>query len=479
MSIPNVNVNIQDGALGLASDSSAQTQVVVGTSSAGTANQLTSVSAIGDLVTKFGQGPLVEAAARVLAVAGGPVLVMKVASDVAASAGSVTKNGTSSATLALTGSTPNDAYSLVVQIVQGGATLAAGTATMKVSLDGGTTYGAEVAIPTSGTYAIPNSGVTLTFTYTSGTAFVAGDTYSATTTGPGYTTSALNTTFTALLADPRTWFLVHIVGAATDLAGTRTLFAAVDSQMATAAANYRFARAVIEAPNGLTDSAILANTTGLGDLASTNGRTLIGAGYLNVISPISGYAYARNVAWEACAWASAIAPSEELGAVARGPLAGVVSLQRDEQATPGLDAGRFITARTIVGRQGFYITRGRTFAAAGSDYAYLTNGRVIDIASGVARDAALQFLNAKIPTKPDGTIADTAARGIESYIQGKLDDALTNKGDAVATAVAVDRTINLLSTGNLKMRVRVQPYGYASTITIDLGFTSPSIANAA
>ena len=184
------------------------------------------------------------------------------------------------------------------------------------------------------------------------------------------------------------------------------------------------------------------------------------------------------MSWEACAWLSAIVPSADLGAVARGPMAGVVSLSRDEQATPGLDAGRFITARTIVGRQGYYITRGRMFAPAGSDYSYITNARVIDIASSVSRDGAMQFLNAKIATKNDGTISDTAARGIESYIKGKLDDALTRKGDAVATAVMVDRTVNIISTGMLKVRVRIQPFGYASTITIDLGFTSPSIANA-
>jgi hypothetical protein len=477
MAIPNVNVTILDGALGLSPGSSDRIQVKIGCSSAGVANVLTAVSSISDLQTQFGYGPLVEAAARVLAIAGGPVYVMKVTSDVAAAMTAVTATQTGTATLTLTGSLPYDFYELEVDCVAGGATLAAGTATFKYSLDAGRTFSPVLAVPVSGIYPIPNSGVTLTWTYSSGTGFVVGDKWVATGTAPGYTTSALATTMTALLADPRTWFMAHAVGRPVDLAAARSLFAALATHMATAAAAYRYAFALMETPDGQTDSALLALTTGFGDLADS--RVAVGGGYLDEISPISGRAYKRNVAYEAASWASAVSPSSDLGEVARGPLSGVTLLVRDEQATPSLDAGRFTTARTIIGRQGFYLTRGRIMASAGSDYSLIQNRRVIDIAASTARDGALQFLNSKVATKPNGTIAERAARAIEGYIKSKLDDALTNKGDAVACAVSIDRTVNIVSTGILKVRVRVQPYGYASDIEIELGFTSPSIAAAA
>src|SRR5512133_89228 len=376
MAIPDVRTTILDGALGLAAPSTSRVQVKIGTSSTGTVNTLTSISDISALQATFGQGPLVEAAARALAVAGGPILCMRVTGSVAGACGAVTATQTGTATLAITGAS-FDAYNVKVLCVLGGATLIAGTATFKYSLDGGLSYSAEMAVPTSGVYAVPNSNLTLTWTYVAGVAFVAGDYWTATATAPGYSTSDLATSVTALLADPRTWFMAHVVGPAADLAGARGLFAALATHMATAASGYRYAFALMEAPEG-TDSALLANTTGFGDIADT--RVAVGAGYLNVISPISGRSYKRNVAWEAAARASKVAPSQDLAAVIDGPLPGVVALLRDERASEGLDAGRFTTARTIIGRQGYYLTRGRILAAAGSDYSLIQNRRVMDIA---------------------------------------------------------------------------------------------------
>jgi hypothetical protein len=475
MSIPDVKTTILDGALGLSPGSSSRIQVKLGTSSIGTVNELVSISDISTLVSTFGQGPLVEAAARVLSIAGGPVLCMRVTGSTAGAVGTPTASKTGTATLAIAGAA-YDAYEIVLQIIQGGATLAAGTATFKYSLDGGNTYSAELAVPTSGVYAIPNSNVTLTWTYSTGTAFVAADSWTATCTAPAYTTSDLANAVTALLADPRTWFMLHAVGVPADLAGARALYAALATHMASAASGYRYAFALMEAPSG-TDAALLASTTGFGDLGDT--RVAVGAGFLDVISPVSGRSYTRNVAWEAAARASKVQPSQDLGAVEDGPLSGVVSLARDERATEGLDAGRFTTARTIVGRQGYYLTRGRILAPAGSDYSLIQNRRVMDIASAVARDRALRFLNAKVPVNADGTIQEKAAKAIEAYIEAGLRGELTQKDDAVDVSVTVDRTVNILSTGRLVVRVRVRPFGYASDIEVELGFTSPAIAAAA
>jgi hypothetical protein len=152
---------------------------------------------------------------------------------------------------------------------------------------------------------------------------------------------------------------------------------------------------------------------------------------------------------------------------------------RDERASEGLDAARFTTARTIVGRQGYYLTRGRILAPAGSDYSLIQNRRVMDIASSVARDRALRFLNSKVPVNANGTIQDASASAIEAYIESGLRGELTEREDATDVSVEVDRVTNILSTGLLKIRVRVRPYGYASSIEVELGFTSPSIAAAA
>ena len=474
MALPDVRPTILDNALGLAASSSSRTQVKLGVCSGGTPATLYSISDLSTLKSLLGNGPLVEAAARVLSIAGGPVLCMPVTASTPGAVGSVTATKTGTATLAITGAAW-DAYDIVVQIVAGAGTLAAGTATFQYSLDGGNSWSPVLAVPTSGVYAA-DGNLTFTWTYSTGTAFAAGDKWAATATAPAYSTTDLATAVTALLADPRTWFLLHAVGAPANLTGARAVFAALATHMATAASGFRYAVALMDAPQD-TDANLIANTTGFGDLADT--RVMVGGGYLNVISPISGRYYKRCVSWEAAARASKVAPSQDLGAVADGALAGVSALVRDERSTPALDDARFTSARTIVGRQGYYLTRGRVMAPAGSDYSLLQNRRVMDIACGVARDRALVFLNSKVATNANGTIQETAARAIEAYIEAGLRAELTQKEDAVDVSVSVDRTVNILSTGQLKVKVRVRPYGYASDIVVELGFTSPAIAAAA
>jgi hypothetical protein len=412
MPIPDVKVSILDGALGLSAGSSSRVQVKLGTASKGTDYVLESLADLSSLKEKFGQGPLVEAAARVLAVAGGPVFCMKVPGSTAGAVGAVTPTKTGTATLAITGAA-YDAYDLVLEIVKGAATLVAGTATFRYSLDGGQSFSAEIAVPVSGIYAIPESNVTLTWTYTTGTAFVAGDKWVATSTAPDYSTTDLGTAATALLADPRTWFLLHAVGAPATLSAARSRFSALATHMATAEAGYRYTFAMMDAPQD-TDANLVANTTGFGDLA--NVRVGVGAGFVNVISPITGRTLKRSVAWEATARASRVQPSQDLAAVEDGPLPGVASLVRDERASEGLD-----------GRQGYYLTRGRLLAPAGSDYSLIQNRRVMDIASSVARDRALRFLNSKVPVNANGTIQDASASAIEGYIESGLRGELTER----------------------------------------------------
>jgi hypothetical protein len=88
-------------------------------------------------------------------------------------------------------------------------------------------------------------------------------------------------------------------------------------------------------------------------------------------------------------------------------------------------------------------------------------------------------LNAKVPVNADGTIQEKSAKAIEAYIAAGLRAELVDKSDATDVAVEVDRTVNILSSGSLKIRVRVTPYGYASSIEVELGFTSPALAAAA
>jgi hypothetical protein len=382
--------------------------------------------------------------------------------------GTVTLAGTGINGVTLSSSCPVDGYSLIVQVVTAGAL---GVGTFKYTLDNGVTWSGEILSVASGKYVIPDTGVLLTL---SGT-LVASETWTCTVATASYTTTDLTNAFNAALADPRTWGFVHVVGPAATVGAAATLTTTLDSLLTSAASQYRYARGIVEVPTD-TDG----NTaTAFAAVGAT--RTLAAVGFAYVSSPLNGRVQLRSAAWPVAARAGLIPVSEDLGRTARGALTGVsltattaagvaLAKQRDENSTPGLDASRFTTLRTIIGRQGIYITKGRTMAPSGSDYSVWQNGRVIDVASAQTRDTMLSYLNASLVLKTDGTISEREAQGIEGNLDSALQAALTQPGDASAVVAIVNRTTSIVATSTLPVSVRVTPLGYASYINVDLGF---------
>lgn len=472
MSLPEANLAIKDGGLGVAADSSTGTQAFVGTCSSGTANTEYQFTDSQTMKDTLGTGPLVEQAANVLAAAGGVVLCVKAPSSTAGAAGSVTPTKTGTATLGVTGGAL-DSYDVKVVAVQGGATLAAGTATFKYSLDGGRSYSSEIAVPTSGVYAIPETGLTLTWTYSTGTAFVAADQWVFTTSSPTFTLLEMGAALDVVLNSNTKVFQVHVVGAPTTPADAAALAAALDTKMSSAeTSKFRYLNGLCECPED-TD----ANVKSAFASFSTT-RVSVGAGYCYLTSSVkTGVQYKRNIAWAASARASAVPPHEDLGKVKTGPLKFVQSLVRDEFKTPGLDQARFITARTHIGRPGAFITNPRVMSGPTSDYKYLQHRRVMDIASAAVRDAQLEYLNDSVRVNKDtGLILEEDARSMEAFIERKLRDAVTAPGHASDVQVLVDRTTNIISTSELKVTYRVIPLAYAKFISGTISFFNPALA---
>lgn len=469
MGLPEANLTINDGGLGLVPTSDFGVVALIGTCSGGVPNTVYSFSDIGTLRAELGTGPMVEAAAHILSIAGGPVRCVK-ASGPNGTVGAVTHTGVGGSVCSVVYSLPLDSYQVKVLIVQGGANPASGTVTLKWSLDGGRTYSPEVALSTLGAYEIPNTGIFLSF---SNLDLVPGDTYSFSTTGPAYNLSTFGAAFDALATDSSEFFLVYAVGVPPDAESTAGFFAALDTKLATAQNNFRFARGLMQSFDG-TDAAIKAAVNG----AST--RVAIAAGFVNLVSPISGFASRRPVATVAAARAAKVRPSEDLGRVASGPLPGVVAVSRDEFKTPGLDAAGYITVRSHVGELGWYITNGRMKAAATSDFQFLQHCRVMDIAARAARRGQLRFLNDTIEVNPlsappdkAGRIMETEARRVETWIEKQMWGDL---GREVQDLVAqVDRTANILSAMRMPIRFRVLPKAYAKFIDGEISLTNPAL----
>lgn len=468
MGIPDVKQTINDGALGIVPGETDQLALIVGVCSAGTANVIQSFNDKAALVAALGSGPLVDAAAISLDTAGGPVLVARIASTTAGAESAVTHGGTGTA-VATVGGAALDAYDVTVTITRAGANLAALTAAFKYTLDGGNSVSQEIAMPVGGVYVVPGTGITITFA--DGT-FVANDTYKFTSTAPSYSLSDLQAALAVILADPRDFAFLHVIGAAASVSAAAAMAAALETIMDSQEQVYRYTFAVMQVPED-TDANIIAAFVAVGTK-----RVMWCAGSAAVQSTINGLIRKRNSSLAVAARIAQVPIHEDLGRVRTGPITSVISLYRDEQATPGLDAARFATLRTIIGEQGLWVTDGRMGAPAGSDFVRVQYRRVLDKACKVARSALLFYLNDSLRLQTDddttpGAIDELEARSIEADVNSQLAAALS--GHVSKAYIQVDRTHNITSDSKVPVKVRVQPLGYAKEIDVDIGFENPAL----
>lgn len=365
-------------------------------------------------------------------------------------------------------SSPLDVYSALITITTAGAL---GVAQFTYSVDGGVNNSGQILVPSGGVYVIPNTGLILTFASTFGLA----DTFTFTTTTATFSTGNVTTGLTSLLARAETWGWVHIVGTPSSAANAASLAAVVDAQMTVAQVAYRFAFGTTECPTA--EGASVCNAA-FASFASA--RTMVCAGTALTGSPLTGYQLHRSSAWAVTARLGSVAVSEEPSFVGRGKLAYVIGLTAgidwDENATPGLDAGRFCTLRSIPGLIGVYCTRGMMMAQPGSDFDRVSRRRVMDVACATTRAALLPYLNGTVRVETDtGYIDERDARAIEAVATQKLVDAIVAPGNASGCSVVLSRTANILSTRNEPVTVRVIPLAILETIDVNIGFQNPAI----
>jgi hypothetical protein len=385
--------------------------------------------------------------------------------------GAISLVGTGTVGWVTQASSPLDGYNVLVDVALGGAP---GTGQFTYSLDGGTTTSGAILIPSGGSFAVPNTGLVLTF---SGT-FVLNDTYAFTTTTAGYSGSDVTTACGVAIGSAIAWSMLHLTGSASNSAGAATIAAVLSVQMAAAFNAYIFARAFMHCPIVEADATIVAAFASFVDP-----RVFVGCGEVAQVSPISGYVFKRNVMYACTARLAGIIPGESPGWVGRGALLGVQGIypnfgQSKFDGTT-LDGGRFITPLAYKGTPGYFIARGVSMAANGSDFNDVTRGRVMDLACAITYQAELPYLNGTVRVNPaDGTIDDGDASAFEANVNAKLKSALVSgqpgAQNASAATATVNRSANILSTNNLPVTVAIVPLGLIEEITNTMGFSNPA-----
>ncbi len=470
---------VRDGGIGI-TDSGTKYPLVVGHSSSGTANTLYFSTNQNSLKDTLGQGKAVELALPQITAAGG-VLVLKTAASTAGVAGAVTKTaiGTSTGTVTVAGA-PYDDYQVRVRIK---ATGTVGVGRFDYSLDqlgDAPDYSEELTIPSGGTYAIPNTNLTLTFVPGAGAVFFEnGDYHTFACTAPQYTTSDLATAWTALLAALGNYRIskVFFTGRSASASAAATMAAAVQTHLTSLEARKRWARGMMDCGNDTSANVI----TSIAPLAIPRVAVVFGQADIATLNGRKGYATPRQPAMFALAERAAQADlSENLGRVASGSLR-VTKILNDEGVSQAfIEAHRINTLRTYDGQTGFFSTNGYLKSGTGSDFVYWDWGLVLDEICSTVYDAQQPWLLKKVRVLSDGSgrIDPRDAVRIEAAVRAALKARITDpknaegfNGHVSAIEYVVDLTNDVLRTRQLKSTVRAVPLAPIESVATEIGFT--------
>jgi hypothetical protein len=498
MALPGIDINVVDGNLSLTRPGSDR-MLVVGPSSLGTAVQFNTFAQIPALIAKLGRGPAVTAAAHIISQSGS-VDVLSVPASVAAFTEAVTHVGASGGagtggTLTVAG-TPTEIFIVTVRIRTGGAK---GVARFDYTLDA-QTYSAIRTVPTSGTFVVPETGLTLTFDDTSDP-FVEGETYKFSSLPKTLNADDIDDAAEALSSVGTRWkailWVVHPL--------TRADAVLVAEQIGvihgTLADQARMSRAIVTAGGLLEDDAALFIAALDDDIAAylaaqaTYGaavraayesfediRVALFAGLerLNTSNRFEGWHHPFvPCSYSAAGRVAKYTRATNVGWVGAGRLERVSAIMFDERvAGEQLHDIGVNTTRTHVGRNGPYFTNGLLKAPIGSDFRYLSWGLAFDLLAEVTHDALLPFVNSSVRINGDGsgTIHPFDSARIEGVVNAAIRNALLEplndqgfKGYLTDARFTVDRTHNVLATSTLLGEVRGVPLANLEQINATAG----------
>lgn len=488
-----VVISVLDGAGSTVSVSQSKVMALIGVAKGGTAllQQVVAWTQPSTGLALHGPGSLPEAAALIVN-NGGVALTVQIPIAVTGTASAVTHTGTggSAITLTLDGTVgAYDDYFAVIKIITGGTVGTSGV--FQISLDRGANFTPNIQLGTANTYVIPNTGVTLNFG--AGT-LVAGDTYTFSTQGPKGNAAGVTAAIDALRASSYAgqWGSIQLV--ATLKGWSAADMATVELELDGSAASFEvFTRMLSASRDALTPSsngwggsgeteatwmtAIQTDTS-----AQSTKRIGMCSGAYNIPSayPQLGttFLYRRQSSWAVAQRMVQNPPQRMASRVKDGPLPAVVVnptvdpgdgfIYHDERITPGLTGARFQALRTRVGKGlGFFLDLPNLMSPVGSQFQFFPQGSVIDIACSITYQTAVNEIDADLILQQNGTLAGSEVLRIQTAIRKALDDNMTSQGMCSGITVVVDPTVNVRTTGKVKITVTVNGVGYV--IEVDAG----------
>lgn len=462
-----VNNTILDGALGVSPASATGIFGAVGVCAAPTGGIITLTTAA-DAKEKLVDGPLCDVLVQALSMAATTVYAIGLEGTTKGAIGQVAHTGSGKATVAASGGPRND-YEVIITIEEGGLLNAA---IAHITLDG--VDQKHFTIPTGGSYEIPGTGITLTFTAAEESEFVAGDTYTFMTEAPKASNAEILAAVDTLLNSAYDYEWIAIAGVS-----DATLWAALDTKATEAMNNYRYIHFKAQAryldDEETVDDWVTA-LTGSERGTTVGGRVQVCAGWVECSDPYGAIDVRGALGWS-CGMSAQKDVMEPVDHVGSSALSGILRLMPDglnDGHINALDNSGYLTLCQYIGLTGVYITHGRMFAEATSDFGLEERRRVMDLACKNVRIAQLSYINSTVTIGADGS-----AEGLDMFkaITEQVLDNMVAAGQISRYEVDIDEDQDLLSTETLRTTIRIVPLGKMSFIENTISYSNPNLSS--
>lgn len=460
-----VNITITDGQLSAGGNKGEGVHLKIGASPADT-KEVVAIRGTYDakrIKSLLGISPLADACMDSVENGANLIYCIPVNPSTAGTIGAVTKTGTGTGNLTITGA-PNNAFDVIVKITEAGG-LNAGA--FNYSINGGLTTSDEITIPLLGKYLIPDTGLTLVFTEgaTSVASFATNDKFSAKATAPALTNSDITTAIAKIKNLQQEVEFTHIVGETASAA-----WAAVSTVQQTLVNNDKIPMMFVLEAYGMGESEVLTSYVDslIASRKSVNNYDLqIVTARCNYLR-MDGTTRNINMAGIVCGLYAKAKVQQSIGETKSFALSPdkVLKLMPDgiEDHIQYLDEAGFLTFREYVGLSGYYVTNARVACPEGSDYQYAEHTRV---KNKIMRQVRSQSL-AQMHTEIDMQDVEGSLAALGKILESPLDQMVQDK-EISSARIIIPAGQDVLKNEKVNLKVRFIPKGYTREFEIDLG----------
>lgn len=463
-----VDIRVKDGGLGrVASGDGVLGVVGVGSAAQGSVVLLSSFD---DVKTKVGDGPLRDFLEGVFSQVNvscyAKVLPGTTAGTVSSASAGNSNEGVGRLT---TSGSPANRYRIKVTILSSGALNAA---TFRVKRNG--IEGKEVTVPSGGTYLIPDTGITLTFTpgFPSGrrVSFVKGDSFEFTTTAPAATNGELLAGVDELTNQSAIYRHIAVAGVT-----AAPFWAAFALKLEALAEHHQWtwgSAGVRNRGDGETLDAYITALTGTERGSVTSKRLMVCASWVRLMD-IEGYRAERNAHGKLVGRifqnGVAISPGwTRLGNLpgAEGLLHGITQVHIKALQDAGYAACRFYD-----GRSGVYVADSGLMTEATSDFDNSVRIEVMNKACRVVRDAQFPYLKQSFDVLSDGRVPElsqVAAAGEQEL------DLMVRDKEISSGRIDIPENQDILAAKRISEEIIIVPRGQMDEIRATIQFENPN-----